>query len=75
MASLETRSQRTREEVAADLHDQTVQVLAAALVLLDRDETIAARDAVAMAMEQLTRLSAELSPELAASSHSRSVVG
>lgn len=65
--TVELTTIRARGEVAAELHDEALQVLAAALVLLDRGDPAAARDAVTLAMEQVSRITFELDPGLARS--------
>lgn len=69
-----TAQQRVRRLAADELHDHTLQVLTAALVLLDRielraaregrkGETVSVRHAVAHAMERVSTLTSELNPQ------------
>ncbi len=72
LAQLE--AERVRRMAADELHDHILQVLTAALVLLDRlelsaardgrvGETASARSALAHVMERVSRLTVELSPQ------------
>ena len=72
--SAQLEAERVRRMAADELHDHILQVLTAALVLLDRlelsaardgreGETASARSAVAHVMERVSRLTVELSPQ------------
>ena len=71
--SAQLEAERVRRMAADELHDHILQVLTAALVLLDRlelsaardgreGETASARSALAHVMERVSRLTVELSP-------------
>ncbi len=72
--SAQLEAERVRRMAADELHDHILQVLTAALVLLDRlelsaardgreGETASARSALAHVMERVSRLTVELSPQ------------